>query len=67
MTAVRVGLLQQMPIFGAIREDALLFLLEQSREVRVRAGDYFFREHDPADGMYVLEIGAVAVLKQWSS
>lgn len=65
MPAVRVALLQQMPIFGAIREDALLFLLEQSREVRIGAGEYFFRERDPADCMYVLEIGAVAVLKQW--
>jgi CRP-like cAMP-binding protein len=62
---MRVELLQRMPIFGAIRDDALAFLLQQTRSVRVRAGAYFFRETDPADCMYVLESGRVAVLKSW--
>jgi CRP/FNR family cyclic AMP-dependent transcriptional regulator len=65
MQAMRVELLQRMPIFGAIREDALEFLLEQTRTVTVAAGEYFFRETDPADCMYVLEAGRVAVLKSW--
>jgi CRP/FNR family cyclic AMP-dependent transcriptional regulator len=65
MLAMRVELLQGMPIFGAIDERALAFLLEQTRTVTVRAGEYFFRETDPADCMYVLEAGRVAVLKSW--
>ena len=65
MPEMRVELLQRMPIFGAIRDDALEFLLQQTRSVKVRAGAYFFRETDPADCMYVLESGRVAVLKSW--
>jgi CRP/FNR family transcriptional regulator, cyclic AMP receptor protein len=66
MSATRMDLLQQMPIFGAIRDDALAFLLDAVPSVRVAAGQYFFRERDPADCMYVLESGRVAVLKDWA-
>lgn len=65
MQATRIELLQRMPIFGAIREDALQFLLEQTRSVSVAADDFFFREGDQASGLYVLEAGRVAVLKGW--
>jgi CRP-like cAMP-binding protein len=65
MLAARLELLQRMPIFGAIRDDALQFLLEQTESVAVRARQFFFREGDAARGMFVLETGRVAVLKSW--
>jgi CRP-like cAMP-binding protein len=54
-----------MPVFGAIRNDALRFLLEQSRSRTVPAGAFFFRQSDPADSMFVLEAGRAAVVKHW--
>jgi CRP-like cAMP-binding protein len=63
----RIELLQGMPVFGAIREDALQFLLERSRAVEVRAGGFFFREGDRAESMYVLESGRVEVIKHWQN
>jgi CRP/FNR family transcriptional regulator, cyclic AMP receptor protein len=65
MLAARIELLQQMPIFGGVRDETLQFLLEPTRTVAVAAGGFFFREQDPADCMFVLEAGRVAVLKQW--
>jgi CRP/FNR family transcriptional regulator, cyclic AMP receptor protein len=65
MLAARIEMLQQMPIFGAVRDDALRLLLEPTRTVEVGAGDYFFREGEPAQCMFVLEAGGVEVLKQW--
>ena len=65
MQASRIELLQAMPLFGAIREDALEFLLQHTQSVTRREGEYFFREADPASAMYVVETGCVAVLKQW--
>ena len=65
MHSVRIELLQQMPIFGAISEEALAFLLEPAAEVRFAAGAWLFREGDPAQSMYVLESGRVAILKSW--
>jgi CRP-like cAMP-binding protein len=65
MPQTRIELLQAMPIFGAIREDVLGFLLEQSRVVHVAVGGYFFREGDEGQGMFVLESGRAAVLKNW--
>jgi len=54
-----------MPVFGGIREDVLQFLLARCASVSVPEHEYFFRENDPADGMFVLESGRVAVLKTW--
>lgn len=57
--------LQATPIFGALRADALEFLLAQTRMVTVRAGGWFFREGEPARSMFVLEAGRAVVLKGW--
>lgn len=66
MHAMRLELLQQMPIFGAIQDEALSFLLEPVASMEVPAGQFFFRERDPAECMYVLESGQAAVLKDWA-
>jgi CRP-like cAMP-binding protein len=64
-TAAHIELLQRMPIFGAIRDDALEFIVDRTRTVRVGRGVYFFRQNDPARSMFVLESGRVAVLRNW--
>lgn len=61
----RIELLQGMPIFGAIREETLAFLLGMSSTVTVAAGETFFREDDEAQSMFVLEEGKAAVVKHW--
>ncbi|MEO5697903.1 MAG: cyclic nucleotide-binding domain-containing protein [Burkholderiaceae bacterium] len=65
MLRARLDLLQQMPVFGAIREDALQSLLERAGTMQIAAGDFFFREQDQASSMFVLEVGQVAVAKGW--
>ncbi len=61
----RMELLQGMPVFGGIRSDTLCFLLESCPVVAVAKDDYFFRELDQGDSMFVLEAGKVHVLKDW--
>jgi CRP-like cAMP-binding protein len=61
----RIALLQNMPIFGALRDDALECLLEGAASVARQAGTYFFREGDEAQCLYVIEHGSVEVLKRW--
>lgn len=65
MPEARIELLQRMPIFGGIRADILQFLLGLCPLVSVPATEFFFREHDQADSMFVLEAGEAAVLKSW--
>jgi len=65
MNEARIELLQRMPIFGGIRDDALQFLLEQAPTVVVAARQFFFREGDPPTGMFVLEQGRVAISREW--
>jgi CRP/FNR family transcriptional regulator, cyclic AMP receptor protein len=59
----RIRLLQAMPIFGGIHARMLDVLLRDIADVRVRAGEAFFREGDAADAMFVLEHGRVTVIK----
>ena len=65
MSPGRTALLQAMPVFGALGESALALLLEGAPTVERRAGEYFFREGDAAQSLYVLEQGSVVVLKRW--
>lgn len=65
MNQARIELLQRMAIFGAISADTLQFLLDFCPVVSVRANDFFFREHEQGDSMFVLETGKAAVLKSW--
>jgi CRP-like cAMP-binding protein len=61
----RIALLQGMAVFGAVREDALAFLLELSSITSVPAGGFFFREDEEARSLFVLEAGKAAVVKSW--
>ncbi len=61
----RLELLQSMPIFGGISADTMAFLLEHSKLVAVRKGDYFYHEQDPAQSLFVLVHGTVILLKAW--
>jgi len=65
MQEARIELLQQMPIFGGIRTEILVFLLDRSPIVCVGGNEFFFREGDDAHSMFVLETGRAAILKLW--
>lgn len=65
MRPARLDLLQQMPVFGALHDDALRHLLLQAREVHVTRGAFFCHENDAASSMFVLESGRVSVQKDW--
>jgi CRP/FNR family transcriptional regulator, cyclic AMP receptor protein len=65
MTTSRIELLQGMPIFGALREDLLAFLLDLMSEHEVPATRWVVREGDAAASLFVLERGRASVLKGW--
>jgi CRP-like cAMP-binding protein len=65
MQEARIRLLQRMAIFGGIRDEILEFLVDRAPIVRVPKGEFFFRENDEGQSMFVLEEGKVAVLKRW--
>ena len=63
MQEARIELLQRMPIFGGIRADILQFLLGFCPIVSVPTSEFFFREDQQGNSMFVLERGKAAVLK----
>ena len=65
MRQSRLQLLQEMPIFGGVGEQALEFILNNANIIKVNKGQYFFQEDDLANSMYVLEKGEVEVVRAW--
>jgi CRP/FNR family cyclic AMP-dependent transcriptional regulator len=65
MQEAQIELLQRMPIFGGIRADILRLLLGLCPIVSIPKNEFFFREHDQADSMFVLEAGTAVALKSW--
>jgi CRP-like cAMP-binding protein len=65
MQEARIELLQRMPIFGGIKTETLDFLLGLCPIVTMPMNEFFFRENDQGDSMFVLENGKAAVLKSW--
>lgn len=55
--------LQAMPIFGGMSEPALTFLLQQCPEVKIGVGEYFFKEGDEGDSLFILKSGSALVVK----
>ncbi len=66
MKQARIDLLQSMPIFGGVSKETLEFLIDRASIRHLPPGEYFFREGDHANSMFVLERGKVTVSKQWS-
>ena len=64
MNENRIELMQGMPVFGAITIETLDFILEQTGELAVPYGQYFFRRDDEAQSFFVLESGRVEVLRE---
>ena len=60
----RIHLLQAMPFFGAIKDSSVALILELSQTLEVSAGEYFFRQGERGDSLYIIEYGSAIVFKQ---
>lgn len=65
MDDARIETLKSMPVFGGLRTETLEFLLDLCPIISVAKDDYFFREADDGNSMFVLETGRAEVLKSW--
>ena len=61
----RIELLRQMPVFGGLKTESLELILRESTEVVAKEGDFFFREGERGDSVFVLETGTVLVQRMW--
>lgn len=66
MLSDRVRILREMPIFGAVSELTLEAILNKARTVEVPKDDYFFRQGDLDNSIYIIEHGRVAVYRNWN-
>ena len=58
-----IDLLNNTPIFGGSRTDTIQLILESSKVVKKSNNQYFFKDNDLADSMFILISGQVEVQK----
>ena len=58
------NVLRNVPAFGGLTLDTLGFLLDRAVTTSVTKGDYFFKQGDPGEAVYILDTGRVAVEKE---
>lgn len=63
MDQEKIRLLQNMPIFGGINDSAIEYLVGQAAEKEFVPGEFFFREGDPANSLFIIETGKAEVTK----
>jgi EmrB/QacA subfamily drug resistance transporter len=56
--------LRNVPIFAAVSERMLESLAALASSVRVARGEWLFRQGDPGDGVYVVAVGHLEVLRK---
>lgn len=61
MNGNRLELLRRMPVFGGLKTESLEIILSHSEQVVLQEGEYFFREGEPGDSLFVIESGTVLV------
>jgi CRP/FNR family cyclic AMP-dependent transcriptional regulator len=66
MSEAHFNLLRNMPVFGALNNDTLQLICDESDVIEVTAGDYFFRQGDRANSLFVLQQGVVVVERLWN-
>ena len=65
MSEAQIKLLQQMPVFGGLLPQTLELILDQSETVFMENGEFFCREGERGESLYVLEIGSVVIEKDF--
>lgn len=58
-------LLPRIAIFGALSAPCLAMLTQRLKPASFGAGEFVYREHDPARSMFIIETGQVGILKDW--
>jgi CRP-like cAMP-binding protein len=66
MTETQCALLRKMAVFGGLTDASLELILGHSKKIELKTGEYFFREGDASDSLYVVEAGEVAIEKRWN-
>jgi len=56
-------LLLQVPIFATLEAEEHVILKEYIEQQRFKADEYLFKEKDPGDGLHVIAMGAVKIVK----
>ena len=64
---ISTELLRRYPIFAGVDADQLVILARTAQEVAAATGEFFFREGDKLDRMYIVVDGEVAIVTHLSS
>ena len=58
----QLRLLAATPMLSGVHQDSLIRMAQAGRFVTVPKGEYLFQQHDPADALYILRSGELAII-----
>ncbi|MCA9135352.1 MAG: cyclic nucleotide-binding domain-containing protein [Planctomycetales bacterium] len=59
-------LIRKTPVCGGLKKQTLQFVLSQSEELEIPAEEFFFREGETGDCLYVIRSGTAVVQRMWN-
>ena len=57
--------LRKMPVLAGLSDQTLTLLIEHANLVEKDPGEFYFRQDDPSDSVFVLQDGVVAIERLW--
>lgn len=58
----QLRLLAATPMLSGVRQGSLIRMAQAGRFVTIPKGEYLFQQHDPADALYILRSGELAII-----
>ena len=65
MIVDQTELIRNIPVCGGLKSETIKFVRRHSRERDIGAGEYFFREGDVGNCLYVIRFGTAVVERDW--
>lgn len=65
MLIEQTELIRKTPVCGGLKKETLQLILNQSEEQDIPAGEFFFRQGDTGDCLYVIRSGSAIVQRTW--
>ena len=66
MLLEQTELIRKTPVCGGLKKETLQLILNQSDELELSAGEFFFHEGDVGDCLYVIRRGTAVVQRTWN-
>lgn len=67
MTKARIDFLRDISVLKGVEDNLLEYILKITKVITIKKDEFFFREGDKGNCLFIIEKGKVAILKTWQN